>query len=230
MSSACGKVCLIGITMVFGLVGFCVTVVGVVKLVEAQARDVNKDFELLSVTDGIDSRCVIDSWQSSREGSCDSEGHCSCDDKYRFEFCLHGDRYSNGVCATTYESKQASQNVCSNRCGSCSHINTQPHYAAGEFVTCWQPQPGYDPGSPYSCGNDECYKIFDPADEISDATTAGATMIPFGLIVHKPPLPLRPCAPRAASRQQRTALHPPPAALPRSRVRPPLPPPTRMSR
>ena len=104
--------CVICVASTFFLIGFGVTIQGIAKLVEAQTRDVNKDFELLSsASDGT--YCVIDSWQSSREGSCDSEGHCSCEDKYRFEFCLPSG------CAITYESKQASKNVCSNRCSSC---------------------------------------------------------------------------------------------------------------
>ena len=40
-------------------------------------------------------------------------------------------------------------------------------------MPCWAPRPGYSPGFPYECGNDECYKIADPADEVEGATVAG---------------------------------------------------------
>ena len=60
-----------------------------------------------------------------------------------------------------FESMKDRVTVCGQSCGSCDNVKTSPTFKVGEERICWAPTPGTTPRFPYSCGNAQCYKVFE---------------------------------------------------------------------
>jgi len=60
-----------------------------------------------------------------------------------------------------FESKTDTVSVCSQQCWECERTKTSPTFKEGEERICWAPTPGTTPRFPYSCGNAQCYKVFE---------------------------------------------------------------------
>jgi hypothetical protein len=53
-----------------------------------------------------------------------------------------------------------------------------------DTLTCWQPAiPTAALSSIYNCGNSQCFKVFDPEDDIGDALDAAKALIIAGWVV-----------------------------------------------
>jgi len=105
-----------------------------------------------------------------------------CYDYYAYDF-----TYT----ATSYESKEVRENrdkyygKCADT-GSVKDWNTQGPFntekdGGSPMVACWRPAGDADdiPDS-YSCGNAECYKIYDPQNEMVDAVASAKKQIGIG--------------------------------------------------
>ena len=101
-----------------------------------------------------------------------------CDDVYTFTFCQTTNR--------CYTSRKFPKNACKrNSCESCK-ARTEPIYNLSQTVDCWRRLEGQGRDSLkwlYECGNSECYKIFDPADDPSHFFIMGLFLTCFGSIL-----------------------------------------------
>jgi len=190
-----GAPCVVCFLSIFICAGLGVFFGGIVILTTAAQRDPEKDFVMLS-SESDRTYCIISSYSVYRRTSRDDNNNNGdeCHDLYSYNFCMPSRRrllqddaapiagrqlaededYFD--CGTTYQSKEHEKHVCNNHCGACDHRDTDPQFAVGSEVECWAPAPGYSPGFPYECGNEPCYKIFNPKDETDGAMVGGTPL------------------------------------------------------
>ena len=148
------------------------TLSGALMASSASERDAAEDFQKL------EGQCTIaEAWVTRSEDR--SGNDYKCWDYWEYRFCLPG---LNSTCTPMYKSRQESIKVCDRRCSRCGD-RTTPFFQVNERVECWEPAPGYEPGSPYDCRNPPCYKIFDPAGEATAAIELGAVLLAIGVVI-----------------------------------------------
>ena len=151
--------------------GLGMTLSGALMASSASERDAAEDFQKL------EGQCTIaGAWVTRREDR--SGNDYKCWDYWEYRFCLPG---LNSTCTPMYKSREESIKVCDRRCSRCGD-RTTPFFQVNERVECWEPAPGYEPGSPYDCRNPPCYKIFDPADEVTAAVAVGVVLTSLGVV------------------------------------------------
>ena len=151
--------------------GLGMTLSGALMASSASERDAAEDFQKL------EGQCTIaEAWVTRSEDR--SGNDYKCWDYWEYRFCLPG---LNSTCTPMYKSRQESIKVCDRRCSRCGD-RTTPFFQVNERVECWEPAPGYEPGSPYDCRNPPCCKIFDPADEVTAAVAVGAVLTSLGVV------------------------------------------------
>ena len=169
--SVCGGIAL--------LVGLGLAISGAAVLSTALARDPATDFSDMGVCK-IDNTSVTRKTDSSTTPTGDGRQRTeyTCNDEYVYTFCLPN---SDTSC---YDSKTDTKQVCGRRCEECTNTDTTPTFVDGEETQCWEPAPGkYPPPFPYVCGNTPCYKIFDPAGEVTAAIVLGAVLLSIGVVI-----------------------------------------------
>ena len=160
------------------LVGIGLTISGA-AFSTALARDPATDFSDMGVCK-IDNTSVTRKTDKSttRTQNGRQRTEYKCNDEYVYTFCLPN---SDTSC---YYSKTDTKQVCGRRCEECTNTDTTPTFEAGEDTQCWEPAPGkYPPPFPYVCGNTPCYKIFDPAGEVTAAIVLGAVLLSIGVVI-----------------------------------------------
>ena len=154
--------------------GLGMTLSGALMASSASERDAAEDFQKL------EGQCTIAGARVIRREDRSGNDY-KCWDYWEYRFCLPGLN-----CTSTpmfmYTSRQESIKVCDRRCSRCGDRATTPSFQVNERVECWEPAPGYEPGSPYDCRNPPCYKIFDPADEVTAAVAVGAVLTSLGVV------------------------------------------------
>lgn len=185
------------------------TLSGAIVAGSASERDAAEDFRKL------EGQCTIaEAWVTRREDR--SGNDYKCWDYWEYHFCLPG-LYNSTSCTPMYKSKGESIKVCDRRCSRCGG-RTTPFFQVNERVECWKPAPGHEPGSPYVCHNGPCYKIFDPADEVTAAAVVGAVLISLGVVLLSIAVGVAICVRCAAKRQSnqrsyQSSLPPPGLAM-----------------
>lgn len=99
-----------------------------------------------------------------------------CVEDWTYYFCLPGDA---GSSCSSYASKSKTFETRVYTDTDCQTGTSEPvagrTFTQGQQVKCWEPVDGYTPGEPYTCGNQPCYMIFDPSEELDEHETNGAT-------------------------------------------------------
>eukprot|EP00451_Oxyrrhis_marina_P007147 CAMPEP_0204277532 /NCGR_PEP_ID=MMETSP0468-20130131/29360_1 /ASSEMBLY_ACC=CAM_ASM_000383 /TAXON_ID=2969 /ORGANISM="Oxyrrhis marina" /LENGTH=242 /DNA_ID=CAMNT_0051254331 /DNA_START=29 /DNA_END=757 /DNA_ORIENTATION=+ len=151
------------------LIGFSAITTGAVLLIQGDnygdaAEELNPGADFSRLPEA----CVIaDVIHSSREEE-DSHGY-RCYDDYSYIFSYQGQRY------------KSRQDGVLRYGGVCSGSQPRaPVYIVGEEVPCWQPNTR-PVAVQYNCGNQMCYKVFDPEEEVKIAKDTGDAMEAAGL-------------------------------------------------
>jgi len=151
------------------LIGFSAITTGIVLLIEGDnygdtAEDLNPRADFSKLPESCIIEDVIHSYREEEDGY----GH-HCYDDYSYVFSYQGGRYrSRGNAALRYDG------VCH------GSQRRSPVFVVGEEVPCWKPNISPVPAQ-YNCGNDMCYKIFDPENEVEIAKDTGDAMEAAGL-------------------------------------------------
>ena len=61
-----------------------------------------------------------------------------------------------------------------------------PPFEVGELVTCWEPTNPKTVRETYNCGNEPCYRIIDPAEDVKAMQSGAMSWVVFGGIVFVP--------------------------------------------
>lgn len=183
-------VCAVIGSVICFMAGLGMTLSGALMAGSASERDAAEDFRKL------ERQCTIAEASVTRREDRSGNDY-KCWDYWEYRFCLPG---LNSTCTPIYKSKEESIKVCDRRCSKCGG-RTTPFFQINERVDCWEPAPGYEPGSPYDCRNPPCYKIFDPADEVTAAVVAGSVLMSLGGVFLSIAVGIAICVCCAAKRQ-----------------------------
>lgn len=154
-------------------------IAGVVLISLAGRSDPEADFEKL------DEKCKVINFEENRyeeqtnnnnNNGGRSRSRTVCKAKFVYMFCGPGDSDS---AKCNYKSKESIKDVCDDFCDSCFN-KVDPDFEVNEETVCWKPATK-DVPELYQCGNSECLKIFNPADDILVVFVAGGIVLGIGI-------------------------------------------------
>uniref|UniRef100_A0A7S4GLD3 Uncharacterized protein n=1 Tax=Oxyrrhis marina TaxID=2969 RepID=A0A7S4GLD3_OXYMA len=170
------RACSIGLSLAYAcclaivtLIGFSAITTGIVLLIEGDhygdtAEDLNPRADFSKLPESCIIEDVIHAYREEEDGY----GY-HCYDDYSYIFSYQGCQY------------RSRQNEALRYDGLCRESQPRiPLFVVGEEVPCWQPNVR-PVAAQYNCGNDMCYKIFDPQNEVAIAEDTGDAMEAAGI-------------------------------------------------
>jgi hypothetical protein len=195
VAKASCPLCCLAIAFLCIVAGAIMVPLGSAAIADAEKLSPETEFTSLGTTCTLTSvnREAID-----RTGSEKNDDKFKCFDIYSYDF------QSDFTGAVFYQSKESPIEYQRSYSGKCADTESKKDYdAAGPFklpsqggpskVDCWKPSEGKlaeDVPSQYTCGNPQCYKIYNPKDEAEGALAAakalkagGYTSITVGAVI-----------------------------------------------
>ena len=146
---------------------------GLNHIAEVESLDAASDFQDLGTACFITQVFHTTKEWSSKSGR--SSRTWNCKDMYWYEFTV-----GNSSQGELYLSRKEEKTRSKGRCSSTSKVAAT--FSDGQNVQCWQPLVN-DISWAYHCGDDSCFKIFSPQEELNLAYSNGRLMFIIGAVL-----------------------------------------------